>query len=214
MKQNRRAPVIAITLLIVGSVGLLAVNVEAQQNNMGMMGMGNCMMRDRMPKGISPEQLPDPDSQGANLLSRFCSQCHGVPAPGMHTADEWPVVVARMNQRMQIMSNRHMMMRIEAPDKNAHKALIEYLEKYAQQTIDIDDLQGGDTQAGLAFQKNCTECHALPDPEQHSSNEWPAVVNRMRKNMISMGVQPPDQATTDNILKFLQTYSANSLQSR
>lgn len=208
MKQNRRVPVIAITFLIIGIVGLFTVNSNAQQNNMGMMGMGNCMMRDRMPKGMSPDQLPDPDSKGAHLLGKFCSQCHRAPGPGMHTADEWPIVVARMNQRMQIMSTRRMMMHIEAPNENEYKILMEYIEKNAQQTINVDELQGAETQGGLVFQKTCSECHALPDPEQHPSNEWPAVVNRMRENMKSMGVQLPNQATIDNILKFLQTYSA------
>jgi len=207
MKQNRRVPVIAITFLIIGIAGLFTVNSNAQQNNMGMMGMGNCMMRDRMPKGMNPDQLPNPDSEGAHLLGKFCSQCHRVPGPGMHTADEWPIVVARMNQRMQIMSTRRMMMHIEAPNENEYKILMEYIEKNAQQTIEADELRGGETQGGQAFQKTCTECHALPDPKQHSRNEWPAVVDRMRKNMVSMGVPVPSQEITDNILKFLQTYS-------
>lgn len=207
MKQNRRVPVIAITFLIIGIVGLFTVNSNAKQNNMGMMGMGHCMMRDRMPKGISPDQLPEPDSEGASLLGKFCSQCHGIPGPGMHTAEEWPRVVARMNQRMQMMSTRRMMMHIEAPNENEYKILMEYIEKNAQQTIKIEELQGSKTQGGQAFQKICTECHALPDPKQHSKNEWPAVVDRMRKNMVSMGVPVPGQEITDNILKFLQTYS-------
>ncbi len=165
------------------------------------------MMGNRMPQGIKPNQLPEADSEGAHLLSRYCSQCHGIPGPGMHTADEWLNVVSRMNQRMQMMSRKRMMMRIEAPDYNELKMLTAYLEKNAQQTIEADKLAGADTPEGQAFQKICAQCHALPDPAQHTSNEWPAVIERMRKNMSSMEKQLPVQATTDKILSFLQTYA-------
>ncbi len=84
-----------------------------------------------MPQGIKPSQLPEPDSEGARLLGRYCSQCHGVPGPGMHIADEWPNVVARMNRRMQMMSRKRTMMRIEAPDNNELEILMAYLKKNA-----------------------------------------------------------------------------------
>ena len=208
MRRNRRTLIIALAFLLVGVAGQYAVRSVAQQNNMGMMGGKNCMMENRMPQGINPNQLPAPDSEGAQLLGRYCSQCHGVPGPGMHTANEWPNVVARMNQRMQMMSRKRMMMRIKAPDNNELKILTAYLEKNAQQTIDADKLAGANTPEGQAFRKICAQCHALPDPAQHTSNEWPAVIKRMRKNMSSMGKQLPDQTMTDKILGFLQTYSA------
>ena len=207
MKRNRRTLIIALTFMLVGVAGQYAVRSVAQQNNMGMMGGKNCMMENRMPQGINPNQLPEPDSEGAQILGRYCSQCHGVPGPGMHTADEWSNVVARMNQRMQMMSQKRMMMPVKAPDNYELKILTAYLEKNAQQTIEANKLAGADTPEGQAFQKICTQCHALPDPAQHTVNEWPAVIERMRKNMYSMGKQLPDQSTIDKILRFLQTYA-------
>jgi len=179
-----------------------------QQNHMPMMGGTGCMMGNRMPPGINPNQLPEPKSEGARLLGQYCSQCHGVPGPGLHTPNEWPNVITRMNRRMQMMSGGRMMMRIEAPNDNELKILMAYLEKNAQQTIAANKLAGANTPEGQAFQKICAQCHALPDPAQHTSNEWPAVIERMRKNMSSMGKQLPDQSTADKILGFLQTHSA------
>jgi len=207
VKRNRRTLIIALTFLLIGVAGQFAMRSMAQQNNMGMMGGKNCMMGNRKPQGIDPALLPEPDSTGAGLLTRYCSQCHGVPGPGMHTANEWHKVVARMNQRMQMMSRKRMMMRIEAPDNSELEILMAYLGKNAQQTIEADKLAGADTPEGQAFQKICAQCHALPDPAQHTSNEWPAVIKRMRKNMSSMGKQLPDQTMTDKILSFLQTYA-------
>ncbi len=213
MKSNRRLLRAAMTFLMIGIVGQFAVRSMAQKNNMSMMGgmrggMMSGMMGNRMPQGINPDQLPAPDSEGAKLVGRYCSQCHGVPGPGLHTASEWPGVVARMNRRMQMMSGRRMMMHIDAPSDNELKILIAYLEKNAQQKIDVNKLSGADTPAGRAFQKTCSQCHALPDPAQHTSHEWPAVIQRMRKNMSRMGKPIPDQTTMDEISGFLQRHSA------
>lgn len=208
MKHNRRLLTTALTLLLIGIVGQFSVRSMAQQNNMSMMGGMGGMMRNRMPAGINPAQLPEPKSEGARLLGQYCSQCHGVPGPGLHTAAEWPDTIARMNRRMQMMSGGGMMMRIEAPDNNELKILTAYLEKNAQRTIDVNELMGADTPGGQAFQKTCSQCHALPDPTQHTRNEWPAVIERMRMNMSTMGKQLPDQTTTDRILGFLQMHAA------
>jgi hypothetical protein len=29
----------------------------------------------------------------------------------------------------------------------------------------------------------CTQCHALPDPRHHTRQEWPNVVERMKRHM-------------------------------
>lgn len=208
MKHDGRLLITALIMLLIGIVGQFYVRSMAQQNNMSMMGRMGCMMGNRMPAGINPTQLPEPKSEGARLLGQYCSQCHSAPGPGLHTAAEWPDTIARMNRRMQMMSGGRMTMRIEAPDNNELGILTAYLEKNAQRTIDVTELTGADTPGGQAFQKACSQCHALPDPAQHTRNEWPGVIERMRMNMSTMGKQLPDQTTTDRILGFLQMHAA------
>ena len=48
-----------------------------------------------LPPVIAPEQLPQADSAGAQLLARYCVQCHNLPNPAMHHAAKWPGVVER-----------------------------------------------------------------------------------------------------------------------
>ena len=66
----------------------------------GMREMMQQMTGDMLSPAMDPGLLPDPDSQGALLLQRFCSRCHHVPGPGLHTAAEWPAVVERMKGYM------------------------------------------------------------------------------------------------------------------
>jgi hypothetical protein len=56
----------------------------------------------------------------------------------------------------------------------------------------------------MAFLQTCAQCHALPDPKQHSTQEWPDVVARMKQNMQQMQkpvIQPKEEAL---IVQFLQ----------
>lgn len=54
----------------------------ANRDNMEMM---QDMMSGRLPPGIEPEDLPETDSTGAKLIVRYCTQCHNLPSPSMHT---------------------------------------------------------------------------------------------------------------------------------
>jgi mono/diheme cytochrome c family protein len=53
------------------------------------MGMGHSMMGGMMdgafPPATDPALLPERESKGAQLLQSYCTQCHGLPAPGLHT---------------------------------------------------------------------------------------------------------------------------------
>ena len=197
----------AIILLTIGILGLISLRLMADQNNMSMMNWNGWMMGKNMPPGINPADLPKPNSEGAQLVGKYCSQCHGVPGPGLHIKSEWPDVIARMNQRMQMMSGGGMMMRIDAPIDNEIKVITAYLEDNAQQSIDKNQFAGDDTAPGKAFKQVCAQCHALPDPSQHTASEWPDVVERMRTNISVMGKPLPDEVTTEQIVNFLQKYS-------
>ena len=45
--------------------------------------------------------LPEPDSDGARGVARYCTQCHGVPPPTLHTALEWQALTRTMARHME-----------------------------------------------------------------------------------------------------------------
>lgn len=172
-----------------------------------MRSMMQRMMGSELPPGVAPELLPEPNSRGARLLQEYCEQCHRLPGPGMHTASEWPAVVARMDARMEFLSrqgNSSMMGKIVAPSRADLHALLAYLEAHAQKPIERAKFPGLDTAPGKAFSFTCAQCHALPDPRQHTAEQWPAVVARMKSHEAVMGKVVPDAEKTGEIIKFLQ----------
>ena len=54
-------------------------------------------------KPASLEALGPKDAPGLAFFQQACSLCHALPDPGLHTSDEWPVIVARMQKNMDIM---------------------------------------------------------------------------------------------------------------
>ncbi len=84
-----------------------------------------------MPPAVGPAELPEPDVAGAQLLTQYCTQCHGLPSPKRHSASGWPATVARMNMRMQWMSKSNSPMNIKAPSGDELRTLTAYLEKHA-----------------------------------------------------------------------------------
>ena len=215
-----RGPLIAGLVLIavglVGVVGLYPVLMPRGTGGMmdrgGMIGrsemkrMMQGMMGNMLPLGISPAALPQPHSEGAKLMQHYCTQCHGLPGPGLHTVAGWPAVVARMAARERMMSDQDMM-GIQAPSAKEQATLLAYLQKHAQVPLDKATAKGLDTPAGRAFSETCSQCHALPDPVQHTAADWPVVVLRMQRNMVAMGKPVPAQSTLDAIGTYLQKYA-------
>jgi len=208
MKNNRNL-VIGMALLFIGVIGLNGFLSRTGMSMGGMMG-GDGMMGAQLPPGIDPNKLPEATSNGAQLLGHFCTQCHELPGPGMHSEEEWPRVVARMNWRMQMMSGQNMMRMmpdIKAPSDNELQTLVAYLQKHAQQAIDKSQYTDLNSPAGKAFSATCSRCHALPSPKQHTEEEWPGVVERMTQNMKVMGKTVPNRASLESIVVYLQKHA-------
>lgn len=176
------------------------------------------MLERILPPVITPRELPEPDSAGAALTTRYCVQCHHLPNPQMHTAERWQPLVERMVWRMQGKGNmgtlmKEMMARVEAPTDAEVGTLTAYLRKHGQREIDPGHpaLQ---SRAGRMFSLACTQCHALPDPQRHTAREWPAVVKRMKGHMAWANTVVGDAALRTNpeldtaqILRLLQQYA-------
>ena len=179
------------------------------------------MLERILPPALAPGQLPEPQSEGARLTARYCVQCHHLPNPHMHTAEKWTAIVERMVWRMQGKGNmgqlmKDMMAGVQAPTQEEIAVLSRYLQKYSQKEIDPAH-PGLRTEAGKMFSIACSQCHAAPDPQQHTSPEWPAIVERMKQHMTWANtiVGPPELRTlpelrTRDIVRFLQRYARNA----
>ncbi len=96
------------------------------------------------------------------------------------------------------------MLHIEAPSPQEGTELLTYLRQHSLHTADQSKLKHLDTPSGIAFLQTCPQCHALPDPQQHTTQEWPGVTIRMKQNMQFMHkplIQPKEEAL---IVQFLQ----------
>ena len=182
MATRKYGKLLTVGLALVVLTTLAAVPLFAQGMGYGMGngGMGG-MMGGNLP-AVDPATLPDRDSPGAQILQSRCIQCHGLPAPNQHSAQQWPGIVERMQQRMAMMAQRPMgMMRgdIQPLSNEEAATLLGYLQQNAAPAATRQNLPPkGGPGAGL-FTRACSSCHALPDPASHSAAEWPTVVRRM-----------------------------------
>jgi cytochrome c5 len=162
--------------------------------------------RNTAPPGFEAAALPQPQSAGAQLVNRYCTQCHALPGPGHHTAAEWPAVLERMQVLMDTSRRfRGLMGSIATPDVDEHEVLRAYLTANA-----LAPLHGTPRGPGSeAFTAHCAQCHALPDPRQHPAADWPAVVARMAHNATIMqrGDMAPDKQSA--IVGYLQAVAGD-----
>lgn len=154
------------------------------------------------PPGTSPEGLPDPESAGATLLRKYCTACHSLPSPQTHSVTDWPVVLRRMWLRAEGVSDQF---DVPVPTSAERVTLLNYLLDHALQ-VSSSDLPAGPGRD--LFTSTCNRCHDLPDPKQHSSNDWAAVVIRMRQHMVQMLHLSPPQDQVQEIILYLERASA------
>ena len=177
------------------------------------------MLERILPPAIEAVQLPEPRSAGAQLAAAYCVQCHYLPNPAMHSADNWPAVVARMVWRMEGRGNlgkvmQDMMADVKAPDAGEQATLTRYLQKHAQRELDRAKYPDIQSPAGRIFDIACSQCHVLPDPRRHTAAEWPQVVERMRRNMQwanritgDAALRTSPELDTGEIVRFLQRHA-------
>lgn len=178
-----------------------------------------------LPPSIEPRELPEPRSEGARLTTRYCVQCHYLPSPRMHTADRWTIIVLRMVWRMQGKGNlgklmKEMMDSVEAPTEQETAVLTRYLRKHGQKEMNLHH-PALNNEAGKMYIIACTQCHALPDPRQHTRQEWPTVIERMKRHMAwantVVGVDSLKTVPvleTQEIVRFLQRNARAEPQSK
>jgi cytochrome c5 len=225
--MNSRLLTAAVALIVVGIAGVAVVSwfgthhaarglipatdmmadrgmMNMMMDREGMKEMMKQMMPGMLPPAIKPEELPDPDSQGAKLTNRYCSQCHDLPSPRMHSAQEWPQVTSRMFARMSMMSG---MMGVENPSSGEEQTIVAYLKANALKSISPDALPAPRSKGALLFRETCSQCHSLPDPGFHRADEWPVIVGRMQANMRFMGRRVITENEKKEIVGYLSAHA-------
>lgn len=153
------------------------------------------------PSGVTPADLPDPESDGAQHLARYCETCHALPSPGSHSATDWPSVLRRMWLRMERLDPSY---NVPVPTGGERLVMAEYLVNNALQ------VRRGNLPSGAGrnlFVAQCSRCHELPDPSQHTPDDWGGVVRRMQGHMEQMLGEFMSQADSRQIIAYLQTAS-------
>jgi cytochrome c5 len=156
------------------------------------------------PADVTPADLPDPTSSGAKLVGQYCTACHGVTTPTTHSATDWPIVMRRMWMRMDNLAPEF---NVPRPTSAERLAMLNYLRDNALKVsaAGLPDAPGRDT-----FVTTCGQCHDLPDPMQHSAEDWVAVVQRMSGRMETMLDKQLGQQDFTRIVLYLESLTKQS----
>jgi len=186
--------------LLSGALAVLAGSAAASHD---WFGVDLCRTNpDRMPPLLEAAYLPQPASAGAQLLAQYCAQCHNLPHPGMHTAEEWPQLTRNMILLSEVTVRFAGRPGLRIPS-TAERELIEaYLAEQA-----LRPLPPG-TPAPAVYVEVCGDCHAAPDPALYPSSAWPAVFARMAGHRAAMGRTPLDPLEATGVLGYLSEHAA------
>lgn len=154
-----------------------------------------------MPPGLTPELLPNAGGPDAVLMETYCTQCHALPGPGRHTAEQWPQALDRMFVLMDVADRfGGLLGNVKTPSLVERDQLSRYLVLFSLKAITTKPQGVGAT----AFENHCGGCHALPDPAQYSHLDQSSLIKRMQHNMEVMKYAPPSADTMMQIQLYLQ----------
>ena len=148
-----------------------------------------------------------PDSSRARpmveqrILQQYCTQCHALPSPAMHGAQDWPFVTRQMWLFIDQLQGE---LGVQSLTTAERVQLLNYLTANALQVA--SSLPPGPGKA--TFEATCARCHVLPDPRRHSPPDWPNVVMRMERNMERFKLSGVSRQMAESIVSYLQMASA------
>ncbi len=154
------------------------------------------------PPGVARVDLPDPDSEGAHLHERYCTACHALATPQIHSAADWPRVFRRMWLRMEGLAGPD---RVPIPSSAERTVMVRYFIEHAIRVSPVSLPDGPDRALYVAV---CSRCHETPDPRQYPSADWAAVVERMDKHLATMLNQPLTPDERAKVVTYLESASA------
>lgn len=155
------------------------------------------------PPGVLPEHLPDPGSEGAELVQRYCTACHELATPRAHSRTDWPRVTRRMWLRIDGLEAGF---GVPVPTSAERLLILRYLIDNAL-AVSNTTLPPGPGRS--LFGTTCGRCHELPDPTHHSYEEWVVVARRMMDRMQTMLGATLTPEEYSQILLYLETTSGS-----
>ncbi|HLS87889.1 MAG TPA: hypothetical protein VK043_16410 [Burkholderiales bacterium] len=81
---------------------------------------------------LDPKRYPEVNTPAGEAFRLACNQCHVLPDPRSHTAEEWPAVVARMERNMQWMNRVVGSRPIPGEPQLRIDEILSFLRKYAR----------------------------------------------------------------------------------
>ncbi len=169
------------------------------------------------PPGFDVEDLPPSDTRAPALIQAHCIGCHWIPAPQMHSADEWPLLMRRMSTRAatvrerlggplvtRLMGSERMIAGMGStfmPSPEDEQVILDYMVANALPVAAAEEL--GEGPEADFFVATCGRCHETPSPAAHTMAEWEAVFARMLTHMPAMGFDPLTGAEVGRIRAFV-----------
>ena len=107
MKPYSKRLIRLSAMAVVGAGLVISVQTAfpAGENSAIVLAMDGGMMGGYGPRsgynGNQEQGSAELNSPAGKLYTQTCARCHALPNPRQHTADQWPAVVARMEQHMQ-----------------------------------------------------------------------------------------------------------------
>lgn len=161
---------------------------------------GKDVKRIVLPFGLSANQLPDPQSKGAALYATYCSQCHNLPSPKMHSTGDWPMRFEKMMDHALLMAGSSSNIKIPADKEKTE--IVSYLQKNGFRELPADSpLRTGYQVFNIIW--FCSVCHAVPDPSQYPAKEWAKIVDRMNGFRKQQGRDEMSNADRQAVINFL-----------
>lgn len=153
-----------------------------------------------IPFGLTANQLPDPQSKGAELLASYCGQCHNLPSPKMHSTGDWPMRFEKMMDHAMLMAGTSP--DVKTPVDKEKKELVSYLEKNGFRELPANSPLRGEPEV-FNVMWFCSVCHAVPDPDQFPAKEWGKIVDRMNSYRKKQGREEMSNSDRKAVINFL-----------
>lgn len=211
MKKGEKAAMGFVAVMAIAVAGL-TFYMESQSPEEGgaastqVGGLAQSASLRLIPAGLQVVDLPDAQSRGAKVLGLYCGQCHDLPDPRMHTPKEWEAVLARMEHHMDAQAGG-MLVRILKPSDQDRGQLADYLHAHGLKPLEGVAMASLDSANGQSYRQVCADCHALPDPAQHTPSEWRLVVARMKQNILGAGRSMPSDDVFGAVVAYLEQFA-------